>query len=79
MFFDHRVGYPAKERRHLLETLMLTSESVWEGMLQYHMVGNSVLVTLEAFPTIREEKVRTCTYYCCSREPKRETLGGGVP
>ena len=57
MFFDHRVGYPAKEKRHLLETLLLTSETVWEGMLHYSVAGQAVLVGLETFPTVRDEKV----------------------
>lgn len=59
MFFDHRVGYAAKERRHLLETLLGTSETVWEGMLHYRMAaGQAVTVGLEAFPAIRDDKVR---------------------
>lgn len=57
MFFDHRIGYPAKETRHLLETLLMTSETVWEGMLQYRAVGQAVFTSLEAFPTVREDKV----------------------
>ena len=61
MFFDHRVGYPAKEKRHLLESLLLTSETVWEGMLHYSVAGQAVLVGLQAFPTVREEKVSLAT------------------
>ena len=57
MFFDHKMGYPVKERRHLLETLLATSEAVWEGMLHYHIAGQAVLVGLENFPYVREEKV----------------------
>lgn len=58
MFFDHRLGYPAKERRHLLETLLATSETVWDGMLLHRVAGQAVLVGgLEAFPSVREEKV----------------------
>lgn len=58
MFFDHKMGYPLKERRYLLETLLSTSESVWEGMLQYRIAGQAVLVGLETFPMVREDKVR---------------------
>lgn len=60
MFFDHRLGYAAKERRHLLENLLGTSETVWEGMLHYRVAaGQAVAVGLEAFPAVRDDKVRS--------------------
>lgn len=59
MFFDHRVSYAMKERRHLLESLLGTSETVWEGMLHYRAAaGQAVAVGLELFPAVRDDKVR---------------------
>eukprot|EP00752_Nemacystus_decipiens_P010830 g9629.t1 len=77
MFFDHRLGYAAKERRHLLETLLGTSETVWEGMLHYRVAaGQAVTVGLEAFPAVRDDKIGS--YLQVLSGPLRPSVWGGV-
>ncbi|CAB1113650.1 unnamed protein product [Ectocarpus sp. CCAP 1310/34] len=77
MFFDHRVSYAVKERRHLLESLLGTSETVWEGMLHYRAAaGQAVAVGLELFPAVRDDKIGS--YLQVLSGPLRPSAWGGV-
>ncbi len=77
MFFDHRVGYAAKERRHLLETLLGTTEAVWDGMLHYRVAaGQAVTVGLEAFPAVLDDKVRRAEGRSSSTGEGKQRGGG---
>eukprot|EP00903_Cladosiphon_okamuranus_P022367 g20571.t1 len=77
MFFDHRLGYAAKERRHLLETLLGTSETVWDGMLHYRVAAvKAMAVGLEAFPAVRDDKIGH--YLQVLSGPLRPSVWGGV-
>ncbi|CAM9481219.1 unnamed protein product [Discosporangium mesarthrocarpum] len=61
MFFNHRENYPQKEVQQLLDTLLQTTEMVWDGALQHRLAGRSskALLSLEGFPAVAADKVKS--------------------
>ncbi|CAM9358850.1 unnamed protein product [Chrysoparadoxa australica] len=64
MFFEHRQVYPQMELRNLLQSLLGITQSAWQGALVMSMVSshNSVLNSLDDFPTVDEGAVHDMEY-----------------